>query len=211
MEPDNIQRLKDMIDTHFKKINDLISIINTIQITQEQMQLQEQIIPSIPVESEIVIVCNCSPKNDKQLYYIKDNKIINKIGDDVKYVYEKTICKDDKWSNVKNGSKMYIWGTNCSINYSHLKNVKYIPPIINILDNSFLKLKKNGKVFFPVFFKNGKIDWTQNQKTLNRFFEENKFNGFTFTLEPIDKFPYIIDKEIYTDRIIKYFYVFTKN
>jgi hypothetical protein len=209
MEPSNIQRLKSIIDTHFKKINDLTSIINTTQITQEQL------IPSVPDESKIVIVCHCSPKYiiHKQLYYIdiKNNKIIRELGKDVEYVDKvdnNPICKDNIWSNIVNGSKMYIWGMNCPIYRSFYREGSESNEIDDILLNSLRVLKKNGKVFFPVLNVNSDIFIKQNIELL-KYFNSKTFNGFTFTLEPIDKFPYIIDLPNVYD--VQQYYVFTKN
>ena len=209
MDPNNILRLKDMIDTHFKKINDLTKPIKS-----------NFLIPSERIESEIVIVCHCSEEYQdqftnnlhEQLYYIKDNKLDGKVGKDVKYVDENKICKHNKWSNIDDKSKMYIWGLYCPISYSHFKDNWQNKVLTDILTNSLRKLKQNGKVFFPhfVYKETNSNTLNKHEKTLN-YFQENNFDGFTFTLESIDKFPYIIDKKLQTNRVIENYYVFTKN
>jgi hypothetical protein len=185
----NINRLEDMIKIHFKKLNDILD-----QITPDQ------IIPYEPVESEIVIVCHCSKKYQKHdpLFYIKNKKIIKELGNDVQYV--DPTCKDDKWEKIDDESKMYIWNINCPIYISYSDS-----KVINdILKNSLRVLKKNGKVFFAVMIR----PFGDQNIRLFEYFNSNHFNGFTFTLESITRFPYNINKAPYD---INQYYVFTKN
>lgn len=172
-------------------------------------------------ESEIAIVCHCSPQyqskfdglQDKlhdNLYYIniKDNQIIKEIGDKIKYVDIDPKCPNDKWTEIINNTLMYIWGINCNI---YLSYKSYYSSLIldNILDNSFDKLKLNGKVFFPVA---QSYEYEENTKYLKKKYLDNEeFPGFTFSIESIYNFPYIISKNVEQDFEIKEYYVFTKN
>lgn len=150
----SINKLKDMINIHFVKLNDILNQINQIN--------QISIIPFEIVESEIVIVCHCSKEYENKhdpLFYIdtKNKNIIKELGDDVKYVDVNPSCVNNKWENIGDESKMYIWGINCPINlsYSKIFSHKIFSHIIDdILKNSLRVLKKNGKVLFPFFLDN---------------------------------------------------------
>jgi hypothetical protein len=164
--------------------------------------------------SEIAIVCHCSPQYQsefpelhRQLYYlnIKNQKKIREIDDSIKYIDIDPKCKNDKWTEITKESLMYIWGINCNI---YLSYENYYSSLIldNILENSYDKLKLNGKVFFSVA---QSYEYEKNTKYLKKKYLDNKeFPGFTFEKVSIDNFPYIIgDKEELKN---KEYYVFTK-
>jgi hypothetical protein len=186
MELNNIIKLKDTINTHFKKINDLIEP----EIPSLFFEISSEY-----KESENAIVCHCSPKYKlhKQLYYIniKDNTYAE-LGNGVKYVDSNIICNDNKWDKIEDDTIMYIWGIYCPI--------VILEFIHNTLSESYKKLKKNGKIIFPDYIESYHLDDLYNN---------TQFNNFTFTLVPIDKFPYIINKKSLLN--IKQFFVFTKN
>ena len=211
MSENKIQLLKKLVDEHFNNIEYL-----TLQIN----------------ESQIAIVCHCSKKYQtgsdnpfilhQTLYYIniKNKYIIKEIGKNIKYVDVDPSCPDDIWDNITNESLMYIWGINCDI-YRSFNNGDRSKIINDILQNSFNKLKLNGKVYFPVMKNMSLPNLPDSKKKLIEFFTEecnnksNGFNGFNFKIESIDDFPYIIglksDLDFAKDEKIKEYYVFTKN
>ena len=194
MSENKIQLLKKLVDEHFNNIEYL-----TLQIN----------------ESQIAIVCHCSPSNlnkkHQQLYYIniKDKKIIKNIGNGIKYIDKDSSCPNDKWDNIIE-PLMYIWGINCPIYTSYTNN----NIIKDILNNSFNKLKINGKVLFGYNFL--KYDLSSNKSMINqindntKYFQENPFPGFDFKTVLINdlsnELSYIIGKEDHEK-----YYVFTKN
>lgn len=102
---------------------------------------------------------------------------------------------------------MYIWGINCNI-YLSYKSYYSSSIIDNILYNSFNKLKLYGKVFFPVL---QSYEYEKNTEYFEKKSSQKYFSGFTFSIESIDNFPYIISKNVKQDLEIKEYYVFTKN
>jgi ubiquinone/menaquinone biosynthesis C-methylase UbiE len=80
--------------------------------------------------------------------------------------------------------------------------------LIDILKNSSRVLKPNGKIFFHNISPPTIIP-KQNEKLIE-FFKSKKFDDYTFSVETIDKFPYIIDIPD-TNKISKEYFVFTKN
>jgi hypothetical protein len=166
-------------------------------------------LPNEEQEKEIAIVCHCSPKSrikHQQLYYIniKKKEKIQEIGNNIRYVDPLCDNKIDKdsWTKIDDNSLMYIWGINCMIHASYLRK----DIIEDILWFSLRRLKLDGKVLFPV----SQLNEYESKKNTEYFFE-NPFPGFTFSIESIDKFPYIIGKNIQTNFEIKEYYVFTKN
>ena len=103
---------------------------------------------------------------------------------------------------------MYIWGINCNIYKSYSSNYLESSIIDNILYNSFHKLKLYGKVFFPVA---QTYEYEKNIEYFEKKSSQKYFSGFTFSIESIDNFPYIISKNVEQDFEIKEYYVFTKN
>ena len=205
MSENKIQKLKKHVDEHFNNIEYL-----TLQIN----------------ESQIAIVCHCSKKYQtgsnnplilhETLYYIniKNKYIIKEIGENIQYV--DPLCPSDIWDNITNESLMYIWGINCPI-YRSFENNKRIA-IDNILNNSFNKLKLNGKVYFPVIENMSLPTLPDSKQSLINFFDEecnNKSNGFNFEKKSIDDypddFPYIIGlkSDLEIGKIVEY-YIFTK-
>ena len=79
--------------------------------------------------------------------------------------------------------------------------------LIDILKNSSRVLKPNGKIFFHNIIADTFIP-KQNEKLIE-FFKSNKFDDYTFSLESIDKFPYIIDQPN-INKISNEYFVFTK-
>jgi len=127
---------------------------------------------------------HCS--NSKQ-----DGKKVGKIGNTIKHIDPS--CPKDNWNNITDNSLMYIWGIYCPIYISH-SDARIITIILN---NSFEKLKLNGRVLFPA------LDENKNEE----YFTNNPFNGFTFSKIHISQLTFIIEKKIpkYTE-----YYVFTK-
>ena len=166
-------------------------------------------------ESKIVIVYHCNTNafdNDIQLYYKKKYIFLKELDKDVKdikyvkYVDINPKCINDKWENIDDNSKMYIWNINCPI-YNSESNI-----INKILQESLRVLKNKGKVFFPLY----EYDIVQdpNIKLFENFQEIAKENNvFTFTTESIDNLPFLIDigGDInFNSKSIKKYYVFTK-
>ena len=170
-------------------------------------------------ESEIAIVCHCSPQYQSQflvlhnqLYYIdkQNNKRIQEIGSNIKYVDTNPSCEKDTWTEINNNSLMYIWGINCPIYMIYLKGSES-RVLEMILKDSFKKLKLNGKVFFPVSesYEQHKIKNNNCIKDKIRDGTEG-FYGYSFEIVSINEFPYIIGNNHDLELEIKEYYVFTK-
>ncbi len=174
-------------------------------------------------ESEIAIVCHCSPQYQtqftqlhtqlhNQLYYIdkQNNKTIHEIGKNIKYVDIDPLCPGDIWDNITNNSLMYIWGINCPIYMIFLKgNESRV--LDKILKNSFNKLKLNGKVFFPVSESYEQHKIKNNNCIIDKIRDGSEcFHGYSFEIVSINEFPYIIGDERELELEIKEYYVFTK-
>jgi hypothetical protein len=78
-----------------------------------------------------------------------------------------------------------------------------------ILENSFNKLKLNGKVFFPVSdsYEQHKI---KNINCIKDKILDGSFYGYSFEIVSINEFPYIIGNNHDLELEIKEYYVFTK-
>ena len=154
--------------------------------------------------SEIAIVCHCSNLKNKhqQLYFIdaKNKKIIREIDKNIMYV--DPICPNDSWEKINNNSLMYIWGIGCPI-YMSYGNRQMITDILN---NAKPKLKVGGKLYFFI----GDTVFGDEAILVEFFNNMSKYEniGYTFKIEPIDKFPYIIFYK--SEIVIKGYYVFTK-
>lgn len=190
----------ESLNTHFSKLNSIID-------------KNIYIIPQTHSPSDTVIVCHCSKqyqnKDDgklhKTLYYFNTVTYENEeIEEDIKYIDIDIRCVNDKWNYIESNSKMYIWSINCPIYESYNNDREESKVIDDILKNSLRVLKQNGKVIFPV--NNSYVMMTNR---LIKYFQDKTFNGFTYSIEPIAKFPYIIDISLNIDT--KNYYVFTKN
>ena len=210
MSENKIQKLKKHVDEHFNNIDKHLNNIDKKKIINE---------------SEIAIVCHCSPKykkkNHEQLFYININNEREKykIGKNINYVDEDPSCPSDIWDNITNNSLMYIWGIHCPIYTSYgMDSV-----IKNILTNSFEKLKIKGKVLFGFNCRSIKTDLEKQITDNNNYLRENKdcYPGFDFKIVPIKDLSYelsniignefIIGKEfIIGNEICDNYYVFTK-
>jgi hypothetical protein len=170
-------------------------------------------------ESEFAIVCHCSPQYQSQfevlhrkLYYIdkQNNKTIQEIGRDIKYVDTNPSCENDTWTKIDDNSLMYIWGINCPIYMIYLKGSES-RVLDMILKDSFRKLKLNGKVFFPVLESYEQLKIKNNNCIKEKIRDGSEcFYGYSFEIVSINEFPYIIGNNHDLELEIKEYYVFTK-
>jgi len=124
------------------------------------------------IDTKLVIVCHCSKpveKAHKQLYYVLkytkfvlkpdeayvDNKHIIPLGKEVSYVNEvdKRCPETDKWVNITDNSKTYVWGVYCPIYFTLLENASNSKSqgniaLTDILVNAYRVLTHDGKVIF---------------------------------------------------------------
>jgi len=159
-------------------------------------------------QSEIAIVCHCSPQSNTQhaqLYYIYNDKSIQMIDKNIRYV--DTTCPEDSWDKIDDNSLMYIWGIGCPIYKSFDNNTI----IINILSQAYSKLKVGGEVYFSIFYDE---QFLFDDQKLEEFFKnmcKDKDFPYTYQTKQKNDFLYIIaDDSPMRNSTIKEYHVFTK-
>ncbi len=162
-----IYKIKILPNINIKNKNKILPNINI----KNKNKMNNKDINYEEINSKLVIVCHCSKpvENDhKKLYYVlqyfkihfKTNeafvlkKSVIPLGKEVSYVNEidKRCPETDKWANIADNSKTYVWGVSCPIYYTLLQNEtdssSSNKTLTDILLNAYRVLTHDGKVIF---------------------------------------------------------------